>query len=110
LVTHVSQYTASLDRRQSPTFPIDSYETPSERLLGPQNGIRLDLSELSGETLGQEIWNLYQNPARRQAMASANRMLAMERYDVSVVCAEMATLYRHIVNSASPRKQDNRDR
>jgi glycosyltransferase involved in cell wall biosynthesis len=68
-------------------------------IMGPENGIRLELSELSGETVGCEIWSLMQDQRRRETMRAANQRLS-QKYDVSVVFAQMIDVYRHVAESA----------
>ncbi len=67
-----------------------------EEILGPENGVRIELAQLSGEILGQKMWYLYQHPERRKSMAKANTRRVQEHYDVSVVCAQMANVYQHV--------------
>jgi glycosyltransferase involved in cell wall biosynthesis len=67
-----------------------------DEILGPENGSRIEPDELSGERLGREIWSLYQDPARRQAMSTANQRLA-HNFDVGTICAQMTQIYRHVV-------------
>lgn len=67
-------------------------------VLAPENGIRLDENGLTGEVLGQSMWELYQDKSRRECMVSANRKLAKEKYDVSIVCANMAGIYQQVLN------------
>jgi glycosyltransferase involved in cell wall biosynthesis len=62
-------------------------------ILGPENGMRVEVQDVSGEALAQGIWNLYQDPERRMAMGAANRQLA-QQFDVKVVCAETVKVYR----------------
>jgi glycosyltransferase involved in cell wall biosynthesis len=64
-------------------------------ILGPENGMRIELEDVSAESLGQGIWDLYQDPDRRVAMGMANTQLA-QRFDVKVVCAETAQVYRQV--------------
>jgi glycosyltransferase involved in cell wall biosynthesis len=67
-------------------------------ILGPQNGIRMKLDDLSGENLAKHIWVLHSDRERCQDMAIANRRMAEERFDVSVVCRRMAAIYQKILN------------
>lgn len=66
-------------------------------ILGPENGTRIELANVSGETVGDEIWKLYQDPARRQSMGALNQQLA-QRYDVKVVCADTVDVYRRVAS------------
>jgi glycosyltransferase involved in cell wall biosynthesis len=66
-------------------------------ILGPENGIRIELDAVSGTSVGREVWTLYQDPDRRQAMAAANRQKA-QQFDVEVVCAQMVEIYRQVAN------------
>jgi glycosyltransferase involved in cell wall biosynthesis len=68
-----------------------------EEILGPGNGIRIEVEDLSGERLGQEIWNLYQDPDRRLAMRMANQRLS-EQFDAKVVCAQTLEIYSRVAN------------
>jgi glycosyltransferase involved in cell wall biosynthesis len=65
-------------------------------VLGPENGVCVELANLSGEAVGRELWSLYLDPDRRQTMAAANQRLA-HKYDVKTVCSSTAELYRHVV-------------
>ena len=66
-------------------------------ILGPKNGTRIELADVSGETVGDEIWELYQDPARRQSMGALNQQLA-QRFDVKVVCADTVDVYRRVAS------------
>ena len=67
-----------------------------EQGLGTTNGVRIELSELAGETLERSMWELYRDPSRRRVIAEANRELARARYDVGVVCAQMGEIYQQV--------------
>ena len=84
-------------------LPIVYTKTPSlSEVLSSQNGIGIEPEDLSAATLAECIWNLYQAPLRRQAMAEANRRLAAERFSVNVVCRQMEDLYRQVLRRQPP--------
>ena len=66
-------------------------------ILGPEHGIRLERSVSLGESLGQSIWELYTHPERRREMSIANRKLACEKFDVSVVGPKLINIYKEIL-------------
>ncbi len=66
-------------------------------ILGPENGTRIELADVSGEILGEEIWNLYRDPDRRRSMGAFNQQLA-QRFDVRLVCADTVDLYRRVAS------------
>ena len=66
-------------------------------VLDSDNGIRIELNLLSGETIGKAIECLYHNNGLREKMGRANSQLA-QNYDVSVVCKEMLEIYKVVVN------------
>jgi glycosyltransferase involved in cell wall biosynthesis len=66
-------------------------------ILGPENGTRIELADVSGETVGDEIWRLYHDPDRRRSMGALNQKLA-QRYDVKVVCADTVDLYHKVAS------------
>ena len=65
-------------------------------VLHSDNGIRIELDSLSGESLGRAIEFLYHNAELRKEMAQANIRLS-KSYDVSVVCKEMLEIYKIVV-------------
>jgi glycosyltransferase involved in cell wall biosynthesis len=64
-------------------------------ILGPENGTCIEVAEVSGETVGDEIWKLYQDPGLRKSMGELNQKLA-QRYDVKIVCADTVDVYRRV--------------
>jgi glycosyltransferase involved in cell wall biosynthesis len=66
-------------------------------ILGPENGTRIELADVSGETVGDEIWKLYRDPERRQSMGERNQQLS-QRYDVKIVCADTVDVYRRVAS------------
>jgi len=66
-------------------------------ILGPENGARIELDNVSGETVGDEIWQLYQDPDCRQSMGEFNQKLA-QRFDVKIVCADTVDVYRRVAS------------
>jgi len=73
-----------------------------DEILGPENGTRVELTDLSGESLGRAMYDLYRDLPRRQAISLANRKLAQERYDVGIVCAQMVDIYQRISEMEPP--------
>jgi glycosyltransferase involved in cell wall biosynthesis len=64
-------------------------------ILGPENGVCIELDQVSGETVGQEIWKLYKDPDRRRSMGAANQQLS-KQFDVDVVCAQTIDVYQRV--------------
>ena len=64
-----------------------------EYILGPENGIRIESADLSGESLGTALWQLYEEPGRRLAMGKANEKLVGEKYDAKIVSERMLQQY-----------------
>jgi glycosyltransferase involved in cell wall biosynthesis len=65
-----------------------------DEVLGCENGVRIDKDHLTGEILGQCIWELYRDPKRRQHMSKVNRRLAIDKYCTAVVCSKIIDVYR----------------
>ena len=74
--------------------------TPQGRLadlLTLENGLAIDVTALSGESLAEAIWELYQDPDRREAMSTANRELA-QQYSVEIVCQQLENTYLKVTS------------
>ncbi len=65
-------------------------------VLGPENGLCIQLTDLSGITLGEAIWDLCLRPDKRLAMSNANQKLIREKYNSDTVCEKMLNLYRQV--------------
>lgn len=70
-------------------------------LLGPENGIRVEVDELSGELLGIKIILLYNNPGWCKKIGMANRDMA-ENYRVGYVTRQIVGIYQQVMNSSAP--------
>jgi glycosyltransferase involved in cell wall biosynthesis len=67
-------------------------------VLGPANGIRLEIGHLSGETIVQALRELQSNPERRRTMGTLNRRVAQEHYDLQVVTQRMVRIYQAVAS------------
>lgn len=65
-------------------------------VLGDENGIRIELSDLSGEMLGRRIWELLSDRERCRKISTVNRKMALD-YDAATVCMQMISTYQRVI-------------
>ncbi len=67
-------------------------------ILAPENGICIQLEELSGINIGKAIWSLHQDEQARRNISKTNRNLVKEKFDTSVVSSQMIDFYSRIIS------------
>jgi len=68
-----------------------------KEVLGPENGICIQLDNLSGVSLGIAILTLCQDVDRRMAMSQVNQKLVKERYDIKSACSNVVDIYKELL-------------